>query len=580
MRDPLYRFKEIWIRDTEYVSRPGERPIPVCEVAREFRTKRTIRLFQDELTSVHPYSIGPESLIVVFFAPAEAGFDLELGRPRPARILDLNVEYRNHWNCLETLVDKKIYKADEPKIKRNSLIGALMQYGLDSIGVSEKEEMRGLINTNGPWTPEQQLEITNYCESDVDGTERLLRAMLPKLDIPRALLRGRYACCSAAVERNGLPIDVPLFTEVRDRWESIQKELIARVDAQYGVYDGTSFNTAKFERWLAGRPWPRYPDGRPILTDLVFRDMAKLYPEINLLRESRRTQSKLRVYKLPIGKDGFNRFPSRPFCTRTRRNAPPSSESILGSSPWARGFIKPPPRYGLADIDWSAQEIGIAAALSGDSVLMAAYQSGDPYLEFAKLAGVVPANATRYTHPHERNLYKQCMLGVGYGLEERSLAIRIGQPLLVARKLLRQHHEIFWRFWEWSDNRVRHATFWGLTYTIFGWRYHVTRDSNPRSIRNFPIQANAAEILCLAVCPAIESGITICATLHDSVFIMAPLERLDTDIAKMRGYMERASEIVLDGFKLRTEFTAVRYPDRYMDEERGRQFWDVVMSLL
>jgi hypothetical protein len=48
----------------------------------------------------------------------------------------------------------------------------------------------------------------------------------------------------------------------------------------------------------------------------------------------------------------------------------------------------------------------------------------------------------------------------------------------------------------------------------------------------------------------------------------------------MRAYMEQASELVLDGFKLRTEFVAVRYPDRYMDEERGRQFWNVVMSLL
>ncbi len=47
----------------------------------------------------------------------------------------------------------------------------------------------------------------------------------------------------------------------------------------------------------------------------------------------------------------------------------------------------------------------------------------------------------------------------------------------------------------------------------------------------------------------------------------------------MRGFMERASEIVLNGFKLRTDFTVVRYPDRYVDE-RGREFWDLLMSLL
>jgi hypothetical protein len=47
----------------------------------------------------------------------------------------------------------------------------------------------------------------------------------------------------------------------------------------------------------------------------------------------------------------------------------------------------------------------------------------------------------------------------------------------------------------------------------------------------------------------------------------------------MRGFMEEASRVVLGGFKLRTESVTVRYPDRYMDE-RGRQFWNVVMSLL
>jgi hypothetical protein len=62
--------------------------------------------------------------------------------------------------------------------------------------------------------------------------------------------------------------------------------------------------------------------------------------------------------------------------------------------------------------------------------------------------------------------------------------------------------------------------------------------------------------------------------------IVAPLDRLDSDIARMRSYMGQASELVLNGFILRTEFVAVRYPDRYMDKERGRPFWNVVMSLL
>ena len=122
--------------------------------------------------------------------------------------------------------------------------------------------------------------------------------------------------------------------------------------------------------------------------------------------------------------------------------------------------------------------------------------------------------------------------------------------------------------------------FTNVTYTAFGWKYHVAPNPKVRSIRNFPMQANAAEIMRLAVCLGVENGIVICCPVHDAVMIMAPLDRLDSDIARMRSHMEQASEIVLNGFKLRTEFVAVRYPDRYMDEERGRRFWSVVMSLL
>jgi hypothetical protein len=109
--------------DTEYVSPPGERPVPVCAVYREFRTKRTTRFWQNELGPHPPYSVGPETLHVAYAAHAEIGFYLALGWPKPARILDLYVEYRNRYNCLPTIVDQKVYQKDEEKPGRNSLGG-------------------------------------------------------------------------------------------------------------------------------------------------------------------------------------------------------------------------------------------------------------------------------------------------------------------------------------------------------------------------------------------------------------------------------------------------------------------------
>ena len=47
----------------------------------------------------------------------------------------------------------------------------------------------------------------------------------------------------------------------------------------------------------------------------------------------------------------------------------------------------------------------------------------------------------RHTHGPQRELFKACVLAVQYGMEAEGLALRIGQPTIVARDLLRAHHE-------------------------------------------------------------------------------------------------------------------------------------------
>jgi DNA polymerase I len=118
----------------------------------------------------------------------------------------------------------------------------------------------------------------------------------------------------------------------------------------------------------------------------------------------------------------------------------------------------------------------------------------------------------------------------------------------------------------------------GRLMTVFGWPLHVGADFNPRSLRNFPMQANGAEMLRLATCYATEDGLQIGALVHDAMLVIAPLERLESDIECARNCMARASRDVLDGFELRTEATVICFPDRYQDP-RGVQMWRRVLEL-
>jgi DNA polymerase I-like protein with 3'-5' exonuclease and polymerase domains len=287
----------------------------------------------------------------------------------------------------------------------------------------------------------------------------------------------------------------------------------------------------------------------------------------------------MRLSDLQVGGDGRNRTLISAYRARTGRNQPSNTKFIFGPSVWLRGLIKPPPGYGIAYIDWEQQEFGIAAALSGDPLMMDAYRSGDPYLAFAKQAGAAPPEATKTTHKVVRDHFKSTVLAVQYGMGADALAQRIGQPPIRARELLRLHRETYRVFWAWSDRVVDHAMLTGSLHTVFGWRVRVPEVANDRSLRNFPMQANGAEMLRLACCLATERGIEVCAPVHDAVLICAPLDRLDADVERMQETMREASRIVLDGFELGTDAKFIRYPDRYMDE-RGTVMWERVMKLI
>src|SRR6478672_3283506 len=348
-------FGEIWAVDFEFTAPPGERPKPICMVAREIRSGRVIRLWHDQFGPSPPFSTGPEALFVAFYASAELGCFLALGWRKPANILDLFTEFRVRTNGLTTPAGA-------------GLVGALTYFGLDSIGAVEKDEMRAIAIRGGPFTECERVALLKYCESDVLALERLLLAMVSRIDLVRALLRGRYMAAAAAMEWNGTPIDATILSRLQRHWTDIQDDLITEIDSNFGVFDGRSFKAVRWAAHLvrSGIAWRFLDSGRLDLSDETFRQMARAYPEIAPMRELRSALSEMRLNDLAVGCDNRNRTILSAFRARTSRNQPSNTKFIFGPSVWLRFLIKPPPGFGLAYVDWSQQEFGIAAALSKD----------------------------------------------------------------------------------------------------------------------------------------------------------------------------------------------------------------------
>jgi len=237
--------------------------------------------------------------------------------------------------------------------------------------------------------------------------------------------------------------------------------------------------------------------------------------------------AELRINKLAntVGADGFSRCPLLPFWTVTGRNQPSAKDKmfLLGLPTWLHGVIKPPRGMALVELDYSAEEIGLMAALSSDRTMIDDYLSGDPYMRFAVRAGLAPPGASEATHREIRDLCKIVCLGMNYGMTTFGVAAKTKKSLEWAREIHARHRQAYPR-------------------------QVVTADTRTRSLMNFPAQAAGGDVLRLDAVVATECGINIAAPVHDAFWILAPLEELDATITRMTEIMVEGSRLVTGGY--------------------------------
>ena len=570
-------YERIIALDFEFFGAEGENPNVVCLVSRDLLSGELRRYWHDDLLGMEspPFDTGETTLLLAYFSSAEMQCFNALGWEMPECLVDLYVEFRRLTNGQELRHGR-------------GMVGALRYFRLDRFIPSEKAEMRELILSGGPWSSTQEASIMDYCQQDVDALGPLFAAMLAHEPwttdrLGQALIRGRYMAAVGSMQFCGIPIDVHTLEQLRRHWSALQQGLIARVDTAYGVYREGSFREALFAEYLdrKGISWPRLDTGRLKLDRDTFSNMSKRHPQIRGLHELRKTLAELRSNNLSVGPDGRNRTLLSPFSSKTGRNQPSTSKFIYGAPKWFRSLIKPMQGTALAYVDWSSQEIAIAAALSEDTRLWEAYSSGDPYMAFAIQAGLAPPDATKATHKEVRDRCKQVVLGTNYGMSAYGIAQAAGIHVLEAKNLLQKHRETYCVFWAWAENNKERGLLGAPLTTCFGWQIQATSGLvKANTFLNWPMQANGAEMMRLACSLAIGQGIKVCAPVHDALLIEAPVEEIDTAVSTLKGCMAQASEWVLGQGKVcRTDAEIVRYPDRYEDEGGG-EMWRIVMQLL
>jgi hypothetical protein len=584
----LAAFDCLWHIDFEYRQNSKLLPIPVSLYAINQRTGEEIFCDRNELLALRrpPFGIGARDLIIAYAANAEMQCFLQLGWPMPAHILDLYLE-------TSALTNGDNEKWPHRKW-RPGLLEALAIFDLQGIDAGEKEEMRNLILNNENYTPEQWLLIRNYNRSDDIATSALLDAVIDRLDMPRALHRGRYQKAVAIMETLGLPTGTASIAEIFDNWIPLQLDFILRYDVGE-FYNGSHFVERRLFDLVIQRGWETH---WPLTPTLEFKTdnetlsrMAALHPELTALAKLRGQLNSFRMPQLvsSIGSDGYARCPLKPFATWTSRNQPSGRDRIFipALPQWLHGVIKPPLGWACAEIDWATQEVAIMAALSGDPNMIADYLRGDCHSEFAIRAGLITDETESEYRTIIRNKQaKPVVLGSNYGMTPYGIQRKTKRSWAWSKHIHRQHREIYPVFHAWLDDVVTEARFGQHIESVFGWPSFVSRDISMRSLMNFPAQSGGADMMRHAAIMATEAGLAINCPVHDSFRLMAPIEDLPRTLRDMEEIMRVAGAAVTGSFEVPAEVkSTVIYPQHQgdvfkPDKDRGHATWTEVRSRL
>ena len=292
-----------------------------------------------------------------------------------------------------------------------------------------------------------------------------------------------------------MPIDMPLWNLVQENKAAVIAALMRRFDPSQGsenpIYSpegGWSYE--RFAQWLVAAgisEWPRLESGELEIEGDAFRLMYPAHPAIEGLH-ALRDASASSCAPDSDRKDGRNRPSLFPFATATGRNA--QAKSLFNAHASMRSFMRfPPDKIGLY-LDWRTQEVGVAAARSGDEALAQAYLSGDVYHSLALLCGLTTtptSSAGRPSIRDQRQRMKALQLGINYGMGVRSLARGLGSPSADRQRNHPTTSATISAYWPWRAEHGREGHVGaGDRERVYGWPLHISHCPEQAHAVQFP----------------------------------------------------------------------------------------------
>ncbi|QCH14489.1 DNA polymerase I [Synechococcus sp. CB0101] len=432
-----------------------------------------------------------------------------------------------------------------------------------------------------------------YCGMDVHVTRRLaplLRAQLEELgpQLPQLLDRVELPLepVLALMEATGIRIDTAYLAEL----SSELGQTLQRLEADAKAAAGTDFNLASpkqlgellFDTLGLDRKKSRKTKTGWSTDAAVLEKLEDAHPVVSLVLEHR-TLSKLKstyVDALPAlmePETGRVHTDFNQAVTATGRlsSSNPNLQNIPIRTEFSRRIRKaflPEAGWQLISADYSQIELRILAHLSGEEVLVQAYQQGDDVHALTARLLLEKDEVSA----DERRLGKTINFGVIYGMGAQRFARETGVSQTQAKEFLSKYKQRYPKVFAFLELQERLALSRGYVETILGRRRpfafdpsglgrHLGKDpleidldiarrggmeaQQLRAAANAPIQGSSADIIKLAMVQLhhqlAASGLParLLLQVHDELVLEAAPEALEAVRTLTRETMERAVEL-------------------------------------
>ena len=324
----------------------------------------------------------------------------------------------------------------------------------------------------------------------------------------------------AKMEREGVKIDKNHLESLNKKIEieisALEKEIHQLVGSPFNVSSPKQLSEILFKKLgIPTKGLRKTPAGVISTQELELIKIKDAHPIINLILRYRQLTKLKTTYIEPLSRLGdsdqriHTNYNQTGTATGRLSSDNPNLQNIPNQGEWAKEIRKSfiaEKNHKLLSLDYSQIELRIAAALSQDEKMTAAFNEGkDIHSLTAAEVNNVAFNAVT---AGMRRQAKTLNFGVLYGMGPRAFSETTGMPKAQAQKFIEEYYNDFNGIKNWQEKIKAEGRTFGYIKTLTGRRRWVLdlasenqkyRSMAERISVNFPIQGLAADIIKLAM---------------------------------------------------------------------------------